>query len=108
MFELSLLTISLLASSIAAKQCVNVTVPVSISARQGVFDVPTLREDLDATVFSLNYNSIKANFTEKSLTGYATIKGDYHISAKFCQPDVVNGSNPTVQVLIHGIGFDKT
>ncbi len=108
MFQLSLLAISLLASSAAAKLCVNVTIPASISARQGVFNVPALAGNLDATTFAQNYTSIKANFTEESLTGFATITGEYNISAQFCKPDVMNGTNPTVQVLTHGIGFDKT
>ena len=108
MFQLFFLALSMLASFAAAKQCINITIPVSISARQGVFNVPNLKGNLDATVFAQNYTSIKANFTEKSLTGYTTIKGDYQISAKFCRPDVLNATNPTVQVLTHGIGFDKT
>jgi len=108
MFQLSILAISLLASSAAAKLCQNVTIPVQISARQGVFNVPTLVENLDATVFAQNLTSIRGNFSEESLTGYATIKGKYKISAKFCKPDMMYGKKPTVQVLTHGIGFDKT
>ncbi|KAF2260400.1 alpha/beta-hydrolase [Lojkania enalia] len=39
--------------------------------------------------------------------GYQTLAGDYSISAKFCRPD--NGYNGNViQLLSHGIGFDKT
>ncbi len=34
--------------------------------------------------------------------------GTYNISVKFCKPDRENGTNPTVQVLTHGLGFDKT
>jgi hypothetical protein len=108
MFQLSILAISLLASSAAAKLCQNVTIPVQISARQGVFNVPTLVGNLDATVFAQNLTSIRGNFSEESLTGYATIKGKYEISAKFCKPDMMFGKKPTVQVLTHGIGFDKT
>lgn len=98
----------LLAGSVAAKQCVNITVPVSIFARQGVFDIPIFQGNLDATTFAQNFTNIRGNFTEESLTGYATVTGDYHISAKFCKPDVAKGVNPTVQFLTHGIGFDKT
>ena len=108
MFLLSFLAISLLSSCATGKQCVNITIPISISARQGVFNVPTLQVNLDATVFSQNFTSIKANFTEQALTGYATITGEYNISAKFCKPNVMYGTEPTVQVLTHGIGFDKT
>lgn len=97
MFQISILAISLLASSAAAKLCVNVTIPVQISARQEVFNVPTLMGNLDATVFAQNLTSIRGNFSETSLTGYATITGDYKISAKFCKPDVMYGKTPTVE-----------
>ncbi|KAL8689961.1 MAG: hypothetical protein Q9224_004518 [Gallowayella concinna] len=97
-----------LAGSIAAKQCLNITVPVSISARNGVFNIPTLQGNSDATTFAQNLTSIRGNFTQEALLDYATVTGEYNISVKFCKPDVENGTNPTVQVLTHGLGFDKT
>lgn len=92
----------------AAKVCTNVTVPVSISARQGVFDVPTLQSNFDATTFALNFTKQGSNFTDIALTGYQTVTGNYNISAKYCKPDNDECSNPTVQILTHGIGFDKS
>ncbi|KAI4146251.1 MAG: hypothetical protein L6R39_003524 [Caloplaca ligustica] len=103
-----LLSPALLAISIVAKQCINLTVPVTISARNGVFNIPTLQGNADATTFVQNLTSIRGNFTEEALLDYATVSGAYEISAKFCKPDVENGKNPTVQVLTHGLGFDKT
>ncbi|GAB7347321.1 hypothetical protein MBLNU459_g3399t1 [Dothideomycetes sp. NU459] len=91
----------------AAKTCVNVTVPVNINARQAVFDVPAIESNYDATRFSLNFTNQGQNFTNISTTGYQTVRGSYNISAKFCRPDNVT-TNPTVQVLSHGIGFDKS
>lgn len=108
MYQPLLLFSSLLAGPALAKQCVNFTIPVSITARNGNFSEPTLTSNLDATVFAQNFTSNKGNYTEEALLGYQTITGDYNISAKFCQPDSSNGTNPTVQVLTHGIGFDKT
>lgn len=105
----SLLAASLtFAGSVAAKQCQNLTVPVCISARNGVFNLPTLQGNADATTFAQNLTSIRGNFTKEVLLDYATVSGTYNISAKFCKPDVENGTNPTVQVLTHGLGFDKT
>lgn len=92
----------------AAKVCTNVTVPVHINARQAVFDVPTLESNLDAVKFSLNFTNIGMNFTEVATTGYQTVTGNYNISAKYCKPDGDTKANPTVQVLTHGIGFDKS
>ncbi|KAL8729722.1 MAG: hypothetical protein Q9166_004550 [cf. Caloplaca sp. 2 TL-2023] len=97
-----------LAGSVAAKQCLNITVPVSISARNGVFNIPTLQGNADATTFAQNLTSIRGNFTQEALLDYATVTGEYDISVKFCKPDTENGINPTVQILTHGLGFDKT
>lgn len=91
----------------AAKVCTNVTVPVSIDARQAIFDVPQLNSSLDATTFALNFTKQGSNFTKESVVGYQTVTGEYQISAKYCKPEDDNSTNPTVQVLSHGIGFDK-
>lgn len=83
-------------------------IPVTISARQGVFDMPPLQNNLDATTFSQNITKVGINYTDTALVGYTTINGDVHISAEFCQPDTVADKKSVVQMLIHGIGFDKT
>ena len=109
MHLLSLLCASLFAASLASgKQCVNITVPVSIAARNGIFNIAPLQNNLDATTFAQNLTSGRGNFTQEALLGYATVTGDYTISARFCQPDSGVGSSPVVQFLTHGIGFDKT
>lgn len=108
MYNLRFLTATLFTASVVAKQCTNITVPVSISARNGVFDIPTLKGNADATTFAQNLTSIRGNFTEEALLDYATVTGIYNISAKFCKPDAESGTNPTVQILTHGLGFDKT
>lgn len=83
-------------------------IPVSISARQGVFDVSALKHNLDATTFNQNLTSIRGNFTETALAGYADVTGNYFISAQYCRPDNPKDANGVVQLLTHGIGFDKT
>ncbi|KAL1961579.1 hypothetical protein VTN77DRAFT_1431 [Rasamsonia byssochlamydoides] len=91
-----------------SKSCENITVPVDISARNGVFNVEQPQSNTDVTQFALNTTSIKWNFTEEALTGYQTVTGTYNISVKFCQPDNFDFKNGVIQVLTHGIGFDKT
>lgn len=108
MYPPLLLCPTLLAISVISKQCTNITVPVSISARNGVFNIPTLQGNADAATFIQNLTSIRGNFTEEALLDYTTVTDDYDISVKFCKPDTENGSDPTVQVLTHGLGFDKT
>lgn len=47
-----------------------------------------------------------------ALSGYATVSGTYQISAKYCTPGASNmtfgSGTPPLQILTHGIGFDKT
>lgn len=92
----------------AAKKCSYSMIPVSISARQGVFNIQALQHSLDATTFNQNLTSIRSNFTETALTGYADVTGNYFISAQYCQPDDPKDANGVIQLLTHGIGFDKT
>ncbi len=101
---------ALLLSTVSAKQCTNVTIPVEISARNGIFNLAVPETNQEATIFAQNFTSIRdgANLTQSSLIGYNTTTGSFNISAKFCKPDNENGTDPTVQFLTHGIGFDKT
>lgn len=110
MFPKSVITLVMLAGSAAAKTCINMTVPVTISARTGVFNIALPETNLDATTFIQNQTQQGRNFTETALSGYATTAGTYNISAQFCMPSSMNTTTtkPTVQILTHGIGFDKT
>ncbi|KAI9831804.1 MAG: hypothetical protein M1819_004701 [Sarea resinae] len=95
--------------TVEGKTCTNLTIPVQISARTGIFNIPTLASNLDAVAFSLNVTNIQGNFSQTSLLGYRTTTGEYNISAKLCQPEKANASTrEVVQFLTHGIGFDKT
>lgn len=100
--------LALLGVASAAKVCTNVTVPVYINARQAVFDVPTFESNFDAVKFSLDFTNIGMNYTDVVTTGFENFEGSYSISAKYCKPQGDNKANPTVQVLTHGIGFDKS
>lgn len=108
MFAQSALVVILLAGTAAAKTCMNMTVPVTISARTGVFDIAVPQTNLDATTFIQNNTRQGRNFTETALSGYATTAGTYDISAEFCMPSKMSMTKPILQILTHGIGFDKT
>jgi hypothetical protein len=100
--------LALFAATAAAKKCINQTIPVHISSRNGVFNLAVPQTNLEVTDFILNMTQQGRNFTNTALTGYATVSGTYNISTQFCQPSNSSSTNPTVQVLTHGIGFDKT
>lgn len=93
----------------ATKQCVAQTVPVDIEARNAVFDNSTTpHSNIDATWFVQNMTRQGHNFTNEVVQGFSTVKGTYQISTQLCWDDKTTADNATLQVLTHGIGFDKT
>ncbi len=102
------MALAVIAATASAKRCINATVPVNLSARQGVFNLAVPQTNLEATDFILNMTQQGWNFTDFILTRYNTTVGIYNISTQFCMPSNDSGISPTVQVLTHGIGFDKT
>lgn len=108
MRNLAVASLALLTSHAAAKSCRNITIPVTVSARTGIFNIDVPSTNLEATTFAQNLTRQGGNFTDQALTGYQTTSGTYQISTQFCQPDQSNLTNPTLQILTHGIGFDKT
>ena len=103
-----LLAYAFLTTSVLAKYCQNFSVPVTVHARNGIFNVPPLRDNQDASTFFANFTKPGGNFSNEILLGYQTINKTYDISVKFCRPDTGYGRNSSVQFLTHGIGFDKT
>lgn len=99
------LGVAALTSFASAKTCENVTVPVQINARQGVFNAPVIENNLDVTKFALNFTKQGSNFTDVALTGYQTVGFPANISARFCRPDNDTALACDVQVLSHGIGI---
>ena len=97
----------LLSSVAAAKNCLNVTIPVDISARQGVFKRIPIENNLDVTAFTQEVTRNGQNYSEVLLEDYQTVQGSYKISAQFCYPKD-GAKSSVVQLLTHGVGFDKT
>ena len=109
MRALPLTVATALASLSVAKRCMNATVPVSISSRQAIFgnvNVPHTSEEVTAIAQAAAVHGV--NSTAQALTDYHTVTGTYNISTQFCTPDNLTSTIPIVQVLTHGIGFDKT
>jgi hypothetical protein len=96
----------LLAGAAAARQCTNVTIPINIESRQGVFQKIPVEGNLDTTAFAQSFTRQGGNYSQQLLQNYTTVMGTYQISGKFCHPD--SGPGSTIQLLSHGIGFDKT
>jgi hypothetical protein len=93
---LSLLELTALAAVTAiswAAQCQNMTIPVTISARNGVFNITNPLNNIDTIDFSLRVARQGNNYTAESLEGYDTISGEYEIGATLCNPEYVPGTS---------------
>lgn len=100
--------VAALAAGTEAATCRNLTLPVSVSARTGIFNLAVPMSNLDVTTLQLNITQQGRNFTQTVLTGYNTTTGNYNISGTFCMPDnMTSTATPNLQILTHGIGFDK-
>lgn len=92
--------------SAVAIECQNLTIPVSISARNGVFSVSNPANNIESTNLALHVARQGSNYSAEVLTGYATVSGNYEISASYCEP--ATGPGKVLQFLTHGVGFDKS
>lgn len=90
----------------AARNCQNITVPVSIEARNGYFNVTPTQTDIEVVNFLLDGTQQGLNATAEVLAGYATVSGTYNLSTTYCTPD--SGPGHALQLLTHGIGFDRS
>lgn len=105
MAPLTTLSPLLLASVVAARQCSVFQIPIDISSRQGLFKEVPVENNLDVGGFATHFNEYQKNYSATLLEGYQTLQGSYEISAQYCCPD--SGSSGAIQLLTHGIGFDK-
>ncbi|KAL6909138.1 hypothetical protein GGI43DRAFT_429755 [Trichoderma evansii] len=95
-----------LATVVIARKCQNLDIPISISARNAVFNLPNLVSEIDVNNFALDLIHPGTNYTDNILTGYKTVSGKYSIAATYCQPD--HGPGKALQILTHGVGFDRS
>ncbi|KAF2099967.1 hypothetical protein NA57DRAFT_38322 [Rhizodiscina lignyota] len=101
--------VAALLSVVSAKICTNQSVPIHITSRNGLFGHVAVPEtNRDATNFTLSLGRQGHNFTNEGLAGYHTISKTYHIMTQYCTPDHPTKKDPAIQILTHGIGFDRT
>lgn len=97
-------------STSSALTCTNLTVPVDLSARNAHFDLKAPQNNIEVTDFILNNGQQGSNYTEQLLQNYTTVSGSYELAATYCVPgeNATSKAPKTVQILTHGIGFDRS
>ncbi|KAL6250998.1 hypothetical protein RBB50_001206 [Rhinocladiella similis] len=92
---------------VSARKCQNITVSVEASARNGVFNISVPQTNIDVTNFILSGTEPGVNGTQEALTDYATISDTFELASTYCTPDS-GESGSTLQILTHGIAFDRS
>ncbi|KAF2723183.1 hypothetical protein K431DRAFT_220490 [Polychaeton citri CBS 116435] len=105
-FDKAILLLAGTAALVSARRCQNITVPVNISARNGNFNQSAPSNNIEVTNFILDLTQQGHNYSQAVLNGYQTVSGTYTLATTFCEPD--HGSGTTIQLLTHGIGFDRS
>ncbi|MCJ1230475.1 hypothetical protein MMC12_007149 [Toensbergia leucococca] len=85
--------------------CVNLTIPVTITAQAFTLEVPPFKNNFESTSF---INQVTRRGASGSpITGKTNFTATYSIDATYCTPTVRNPECDTLQILTHGLGFDK-
>jgi hypothetical protein len=89
-----------------ARKCSNLIIETPIISRQGQFREVPLESNVDVGAFATRFAKFQSNYSAELLEGYQTLERTFNISAQYCEPE--GGSSDTIQLLTHGVGFDKT
>jgi hypothetical protein len=87
-------------------KCVELTLPVTVTAENLVWAFPPLKNGYEATYF-FNLLTQRDGNGSALVAGKANITETFSISAQFCTPNKKSHKSKTVQVLTHGLGFEK-
>ncbi|KAK7221231.1 hypothetical protein V2G26_009234 [Clonostachys chloroleuca] len=101
-----LLVLAAASNVVSARWCRDLTIPVSLTSRNAVFDIEPLKTEIDVTNFYLELGKQGGNLTEKLVKGYKTVSGIYTLAATYCVPDT--GPGDVLQIMTHGVGFDRS
>ena len=101
--------LSLLATSVIASPgytCKSFFVPIKVNNVTTIVPpFPPFKNSYEATAFDNSATSRLQSTTKPNLTSITTT---YNISAKYCTPDIKTNNSNTLQILTHGLGFDKS
>ncbi|KAG6021740.1 hypothetical protein E4U41_002418 [Claviceps citrina] len=103
----SLLLFSVHAALSRASKCWNITIPISISARNGDFGLDPPSKEFDVTALFLRLSQPESNATAQYFRDYKSVSGEYTLAATYCEADAPCARD-AIQILTHGIGFDRS
>lgn len=93
---------------VAARHCQHLNLDVPLTATNAVFNLDVPSNNTEVTDLILNLTQAGANFVQDSQTGTNQISATYRVGATYCNPGDSADASKGIQVLSHGIGFDRT
>jgi hypothetical protein len=87
--------------------CFDFSVPIHVSVPITQFDISPFNNNSESTGALVNGVTRTAN-VQSLVTGKLHIDRSYDISFRYCEPSRGIALNGNVQVLTHGLGFDKS
>lgn len=89
-----------------SKQCVQLEVPLLITANNSRFDLPRVDSNIDAVDWVWDLTTWSHMSETGRVTGVIPINDTFTISAQLCIPQ--QGAKADIlQIATHGVGFDK-
>ncbi|KAL5333761.1 Alpha/Beta hydrolase protein [Aspergillus crustosus] len=102
-----LLSFTLFAPAALACDCFEFDLPIHVSSTLPKFNVPEFTSSYDSTAFLIG--SVSRNADPTALAGgEGKVDRNFNIHFQYCQPKKAKHSNNVVQILSHGLGFDKS
>jgi hypothetical protein len=93
------------ATKLAGQGCLNITVPVEVTAEVVKFIFPPFQDGFQASHFlSLGTNRLADGNPAPLYGAKSNITQKFPISTYYCTPEKSSG---ILQILTHGLGFDK-
>ncbi|RCI15331.1 hypothetical protein L249_6526 [Ophiocordyceps polyrhachis-furcata BCC 54312] len=102
MFVPSMLVFLAAVTTAAARNCIEITVPVELRPRNVFYQVQTPKTEVDLISFVLDFGRRKP-LLPQTLAKKSKV---YNLATTYCWPD--SGPGHSLQILTHGIGFDRS
>jgi hypothetical protein len=93
-------------ASKVAKQCVDLEVPVSVSASNYKLDVPQVNSNIDAVDWVRNLTTWSSPNVTDRIIGRIPVNDTFKISGQLCVP-MDGPKKDFLQIATHGIAFNK-
>ncbi|KUL89193.1 hypothetical protein ZTR_03826 [Talaromyces verruculosus] len=87
--------------------CFDFDLPIQVSTAITNFTVPPFQNNLESTSLLVNSVARTAN-VQHLVAGEVNINQSYKINFRYCEPNRDVSQNGIIQVLTHGLGFDKS